>query len=111
VFDPSVLSLMDKVSFEVHPDYEKLVTGHAASRPARLEVRARGKSFVGESRYPKGSPSPDPTTTMTNEELVAKFARNAEGVIAASKVDQAITHLIELEKVEDFATVMRLLTN
>ena len=31
VFDPSVLALMEKIRFEVHPDYEKLLTGHAAS--------------------------------------------------------------------------------
>lgn len=62
VFNPSVLALMDKVSFEIHPDYENLLVGNAASRPARIEVRARGQSFVGEKRYPKGSLSPDPQT-------------------------------------------------
>lgn len=110
VFDPSVLALMDKISFEVHPDYEKLVTSNAASRPARIEVRARGKSFVEEARYPKGSPSPDPKSTMTTEELVAKFVRNAEGVIDARKVDQAVTQLLNLDQIEDFANLMRLLT-
>ncbi|MDR6855663.1 hypothetical protein [Variovorax guangxiensis] len=107
MFDPSVLALMDKISFEVHPDYEKLVTGNAASRPARIEVRARGKSFVEEARYPKGSPSPDPKSTMTTEELVAKFVRNAEGVIDSRIVDQAVTQLLNLDKVEDFASLMR----
>src|SRR5207237_299555 len=38
VFDASVLALMDKIEFEVHPDYEKLLTNNAASRPARVEV-------------------------------------------------------------------------
>lgn len=111
VFNPSVLGLMEKITFEVHPDYEKLVTGNAASRPARIEVRARGKAFVGEKRYPKGSPSPDPKTTMTDEELVAKFARNAEGVIAPRNVDLVVKQLLGLEHVDDFASVMRLLTN
>jgi len=110
VFDPSVLALMDRIHFEVHPDYEELLTGNPASRPARIEVRARGKSWVGEKRYPKGSPSPDPSTRMTNEELVAKFARNAEGVLTPRQVDQAVTQLLSLEKVEDFSGVMKLLT-
>ena len=110
VFDPSVLALMDKVSFEVHPDYEKLVTGNAASRPARIEVRARGRSWVGEKRYPHGSPSPDPSTTMSNDELVAKFARNCEGVLEPSAIDAAARQLMALEQVDDVRSVIRLLT-
>lgn len=108
VFDPSVLALMEKISFETHPEYEKLVSGNAASRPARIEVRARGRAFVAEARYPKGSPSPDPKTAMTTDELVAKFLRNAEGVIPASRADQAVTRLLSLDQVEDFAEVARL---
>lgn len=109
VFDPSVLALMKKVTFGVHPDYEKLVTGDAASRPARIEVRARGQTWVGEKRYPHGSPSPDPTTTMTNPELAAKFARNCEGTVAPRQVDAAVQLLLSLEKVDNVASVIALL--
>jgi 2-methylcitrate dehydratase PrpD len=109
VFNPSVLGLMDKVTFGVHPDYVKLVSGNAASRPARIEVRARGKLWVGEKRYPHGSPSPDPSTTMSNEELVAKFVGNADGVIPKSKIDAAIEQLLSLEKVKDLRDVVKLL--
>ena len=107
VFDPSVLALMEKIHFEVHPDYEKLLAGNPASRPARIELRARGKSWVGEKRYPHGSPSPDPTTTMSNEELVAKFTRNAEGVVAPRNIDTAIKQLLELENLADAGSVIR----
>jgi 2-methylcitrate dehydratase PrpD len=109
VFDPSVMALMERITFEVHPEYEKLVTGNAASRPARIEVRARGQSFIGEKRYPKGSPSPDPETTMTTEELVTKFVGNADGVLSASRTWEVVDKLLALEKVEDFSTVMGLL--
>jgi len=110
VFDPSVLALMDKISFEVHPDYENLLTGHAASRPARIEVRARGRSWVLEKRFPHGSPSTDPGTTMSNEELAAKFAGNAEGVIPPARADAAIDRLMSLEKVGDVRDIVALLT-
>ncbi|GAA4353737.1 MmgE/PrpD family protein [Variovorax defluvii] len=110
VFDPSVLALMDKIHFEVHPDYEKLLSGHAASRPARIEVRARGQSWVGEKRYPHGSPSPDPSTTMSDSELVAKFVRNAEGVLSPRAADEAIMQLLNLEQVSDVASVIKLLS-
>lgn len=109
VFDPSILALMDKIQFEVHPDYEKLLTGNAASRPARIEVRARGDVWVREKRYPHGSPSPDPTTTMGNQELVAKFVRNAEGVVAPRNIDEAVRQLLALEDVADIGSVIRLL--
>jgi 2-methylcitrate dehydratase PrpD len=110
VYDPSVLKLMDKVKFEVHPDYEKQLTGNAASRPTRIEVRARGKLFTGERRYPKGSPSPDPATRMTNEELAAKFARNAEGVLQPRAVDAAIKQVWGLESAQDVRELMRLVS-
>jgi 2-methylcitrate dehydratase PrpD len=110
VFDPSVLALMDKVKFEVHPDYEKQLTANSASRPTRIEVRARGRTFVGERLYPKGSPSPDPTTRLTNEELVAKFARNAEGVLEPRAIDAAVKQVWGLENAADVRELMRLVS-
>jgi 2-methylcitrate dehydratase PrpD len=109
VFDPSVLALMERIECEVHPDYAKFLSGNAASRPTHIEVRARGKTFVGERLYPRGSPSPDPTTRMTNDELVAKFARNAEGVISPSAVDLAVAKIWSLESMTDVGKLMNLL--
>jgi len=108
VFRPSVLALMDKVTHEVHPDYVKLLTGHGGSRPAKVEVRARGTTFTGEKRFPKGSPSPDPSTAMTDAELVAKFRDNAEGRLAPPQVDALVDAVFGLEAVRDFGTVMAL---
>jgi hypothetical protein len=46
---------------------------------------------------------------MTNEELAAKFARNAEGVVAPNHIDAAVQQLLELESVTDVGSVVRLL--
>lgn len=46
---------------------------NAASRPARVETKARRPTVVHESRYPRGSPSPVPTRLTTTEELAQKF--------------------------------------
>jgi 2-methylcitrate dehydratase PrpD len=107
VYSPSVLSLMDKVSCEVHPDYVKLLTAHGASRPARVEIAARGQTFVGERRYPKGSPSPDPSSYMTDDELVAKFAANARGLLSPSEIDAVVDEVLRLERIADAGSIMR----
>ena len=108
VFDPSVLSLMERVTHEVHPDYVKLLTGNAASRPARIEIVARGETFVGESRYPKGSPSPDPSSYMTNAEMADKFRHNAEEVLSDESAERIIQAVFNLETVSDVGAIMRL---
>ena len=110
VFQPSVVALMDKVHFEVHPEYAGKLTGNAASRPTRIEVRARGKTFVGEALYPKGSPSPDPTTRMTNDELTAKFIRNAEGVVPAQNIKRVVDGLWQVDRLERFSDLLPLLS-
>ena len=110
VFKPSVLALMEKVKYEVHPDYAGELTGNAARRPTRIEVQARGQTFVGETLYPKGSPSPDPTTRMTNDELSAKFIGNAEGVLESQDIERVLEQLWHLERVDGIGTLMSMLS-
>jgi 2-methylcitrate dehydratase PrpD len=110
VFSRSVLDLMDKVTFAPHPDYVAAITKHPASRPSRIEVVARGTTYVAERNYPKGSPSPDPATTMTTDELVAKFRHNAEGVITPPQADAVVHEVLNLETVENIGTLMRQLS-
>jgi 2-methylcitrate dehydratase PrpD len=100
VFDPSVLALAEKVEYEVHPGYASGLAQDSASRPARVEVRARGRTFVGEAAYPKGSLSPDPRTKMSNDEISSKFVGNAEGVLAPRQIDRALQRLWNLEHVD-----------
>jgi 2-methylcitrate dehydratase PrpD len=110
VFDPSVIALMDKVHCEVHPDYAKHLTADATSRPTRVEVKARGQTFVGETRYPKGTLSANPDTRMTDHELSDKFVRNAEGVLSPATIDLALKQLWSLETVKDTSVVMAALS-
>ncbi|GAA4330468.1 hypothetical protein GCM10023144_18190 [Pigmentiphaga soli] len=109
VFAPSVLRLMERVTEEPHPDYVGLLSGHGASRPGRVELSARGRIFVGERRYPKGSPSPEPETFMTTAELAQKFRANSEGILAHECVEAILEALQGLEKVGDIRGLMRLL--
>jgi 2-methylcitrate dehydratase PrpD len=88
---------MDKIEHEVHPDYVQLLTTQGASRPARLEIRARGQVFAGERRYPKGSPSPEPGSRMSDAELIEKFERNAEGAISNAARAEVIDMVMNIE--------------
>ena len=110
VWDPSVLRLMEKISTAPHPDYANSLAVNPASRPARIEVTARGTTFTAERNYPKGSPSPDPTSYMTIEELVTKFRSYAEEVLPTGSVDAAVEAVLNLETVKDFSSVMSLLS-
>ena len=107
VFDPAVLALMRKVTPVVHPDYVKLLSENAASRPARVEITARGQVFANERRYPKGSPSPDPQSYMTDEELVDKFTHNCEDVLPATRATQVAAMIMALEEVSDIRPLIR----
>ncbi|MFT3976867.1 MAG: MmgE/PrpD family protein [Sphingomonas bacterium] len=108
IFGPSVMGLMDKVTHEVHPDYVKLLSGNAASRPARLEIQARSRTFAGERRYPKGSKSPDPESFMTDEQLIAKFLRNADGILPRANAERIVELTMDMANVADVGEIMRL---
>ena len=108
IFSPSVMALMGRVSTVVHPDYVKMLDSNAASRPARVELKARGQTLVAEKRYPKGSPSPDPASYMTDAELIAKFRHNCDGALAPNAIDNLVDQVMRLEAVDDFSVVMGL---
>lgn len=105
---PSVRALMAKVTFAPHPDYVATLSADPAARPTRVEVDARGETFVAERRYPKGSPSPDPDTYFTTAELVAKFRANAAGRIGDPAIDALVEGILDLENVTDVRALLRL---
>lgn len=110
VFDPSIMALMDKVSLEVHPSSVQALSENPSLRPSRVEIGARGQTFAAEKRFPKGTPSPDPESFMSTDELASKFRYNARGVISQASIDSVLDQVLHLEKVADFAAVMRQLS-
>ncbi|HSV79421.1 MAG TPA: MmgE/PrpD family protein [Ramlibacter sp.] len=107
VFDPSVMNLMEKVKLQVHPDSASAHAQNPSSRPSRVEIRARGQTFTGDQLFPKGTPSPDPASFMSTEELVRKFRSYVDGLVPAATIDSVTDSVLNLEKVSDFAAVMR----
>ncbi|MTB88964.1 MmgE/PrpD family protein [Aeromicrobium senzhongii] len=104
---PSVLALMEKVTFAPHPDYVQTLSQDPSARPTRVEVDARGTTFRAERTHPKGTPSADPSTYLTTDELVAKFRANASGVLPADRIDEVVDGVLHLEKIDDVQPLVR----
>lgn len=104
---PSVLDLMNKVTFHPHPDYIQTLSKDPHSRPTRVEVDARGTTYVAESQFPKGSPLHGTADYMRTDELIAKFRTNAEGRLSADAVDSVIDGVMHLEDLDSVRPLMR----
>lgn len=111
VLGSSVMDLMDKTVVEPHPDWAAAVSANPLARPARIELTARGETFVAERSYPKGSPSPDPETYFTDDELIAKFLHNAQGVISADAAARVVEAVMNLENVENISPIIELMAS
>jgi 2-methylcitrate dehydratase PrpD len=109
VFSQSVLDLMSRVETAAHPAYTGHLESYPADRPVRIEIDARGKTFVGTGQYPKGTPSPDPRSTMTTDELVEKFRTNVEDVLTSAEASAVIGLVLSLDQADDLRELMRLL--
>ena len=101
---------MEKVTYQPHPDFAKTLLEDPRARLAKVEVKARGKTFVEERKYPKGSPSSDKSTYTTNDELAAKFRDNAAAILLPDRINEAIDALLNLEKVADIRDVVKLVS-
>lgn len=103
------MALMNKVQLKTHPTYFQSISADILSRPSSVEIQARGQTFAAEKGFPKGMRSSDPATYMTNDELAAKFRAFVDGLLPAATIEQVIDSVLNLEHVEDFGSVMRLL--
>ena len=102
----AVNTRFDGLPVEVVDETKRLILDSVGCALAAIE-QARGSTFVAERLYPKGSPSPDPATRMTTEEIIVKLQHNANGVLSDRDVDSAVDAIMELETVSNFSTVMQ----
>lgn len=109
VHAPSVLELMKRVEYVVHPDYVKMITSDSLARPTRVEVRARGELFVEERSHPKGTSKKESDFYYSSDELMEKFLSNAGYVLAEGKalrLAAGIQDLIKLDNVRDLMKII-----
>jgi len=109
VENPSIRALMKKVKWEEysraeemrHQELEVEHKSYLNSRPSYVEVKARGKVFTQTAEYAKWLSTETPGYRATDEDLINKFRANAENVLNARKIREAIDIIMNLEKVSD----------
>ncbi|MDQ7096524.1 MmgE/PrpD family protein [Desulfosporosinus sp. PR] len=107
--DPQIRQFMKKVTFEPHPEYVDSLKKDANTRISKVEVAARGRTFVAERAFIKGTITADPATYITDDELMAKFKDNASRILPSRKVNEACSRLIDLDSADDVTKVIEML--
>ncbi len=100
--DPGVKRMMERVAVGVHPDAEAWAKGQGSGSaygviPCSLVVTARGRRFDAD---------PDEEPGMTEDEIIAKFAKNAAAVLPPAKAAAAQAAILGLEGLADVSTLM-----
>jgi 2-methylcitrate dehydratase PrpD len=113
--DPAVMHseelrrTMAKVTFEPHPGYVEALKKNPKARLSRVEVKARGRILVEDREVIRGTWTADPTTALSDMELLAKFEKNAAEVLPADRARELGSELMALEQVSNIAaTISRL---
>jgi 2-methylcitrate dehydratase len=77
--DPRIREVIDRIRGEASEEFEKMFP---AKQPSKVVVRTKdGREFSAYLEYPKG----DPREPMSDEDIEAKFAALADGLISGSR--------------------------
>lgn len=100
--DPVIGRLMDRIKVIADPEIDALFP---KIKRARVTVTTmEGQSHSAQTDVAKG----DPGDPLSDEELVAKFRANAEGILNGEKIDHLIRETREFESVKDISEYLRL---
>ncbi|MBC8506038.1 MAG: MmgE/PrpD family protein [Anaerolineales bacterium] len=103
--DPRIWDLLSKIKVVADPEIDALFPG---VKRARVSITTTGGStHTAQVDHAKGSPQ----NPMSDEEIVAKFRANAEGVVSTQRQDEIIETTWKFEDVEDIGMYMRLLVS
>jgi 2-methylcitrate dehydratase PrpD len=101
--DPDMLSLMDKVTVKVDPEFEKAYPGRLGSQ-VRI-VSKNGQSDEIRVENPKGSPE----RPMTEEELLMKFQNLSVPLLGRQNTDELAAMINRIDELPNLATLTKLL--
>ncbi|MFC9335737.1 MmgE/PrpD family protein [Arthrobacter sp. NPDC057009] len=92
--------------------YEDLIVDgrrNLKRRPAQVEVFTRGTSFVHSTDYARWMTNDVPESRASDADLVTKFKACAQGVLTDEMAALAAETILNLENVDDVATLMEML--
>lgn len=100
--DPTIWELLGKIKVMADPDIDALFP---QVKRARVTITTTaGDTHTAQTDVAKGAPD-DP---LTDDELVAKFRANAEGVLTPAQQDRVIEATLAFEQVTDLGDYLRL---
>jgi 2-methylcitrate dehydratase PrpD len=106
--DARILGFMNRVTYEVHPDYFVPGSRAATTSLGAIEVVTSKGTFADSTDYPYGSPLPG--YYFEDDALATKFRGNAERLLTAENIDRAVETVFALDTLHDVNELMRLVT-
>lgn len=106
--DPEILAFMDRVSYEVHPDFFVPGSRAATTSLGAIEIQTSRGTFSDAADYPLGTPREG--YHLSDDGLVEKFRGNAERLLTPDVIDRAVRLILELDQVGDVNELTRELT-
>lgn len=103
--DPKLRQFMKKVKMITAPRYYELKAQDPLSWYAKVEIDARGKTFVAETDYSKGTNRDG--FRISDEELDRRFFNNAQIILPVEKINKAIKGLRNIEQYDDLQEVFK----
>jgi len=100
--DPKLKSLMKKINVVPNSEIDALFP---QVKRARITITVKsGLKYLAQTDVAKG----DPKGTLSDEEIIAKFRANTEGILSHGCVDEIINTTWEIDSLEDISKYMSL---
>ena len=105
--DPAVRGFMKKITWQMHPDYDKAMREDPLSALSKCEVTARGKTYSSEHKHRRGTTGTE--LAPSDADIVNKFRHNVSRALTQEKIDRAVKAFQNLENI-DTADLIREIT-
>lgn len=106
--DERILGFMDKVTYEVHPDYYRAGSQARNGSLGAIEVVTRTRTYEDSTDYAYGTPRPG--FAFADDALIEKFRNNAARVLSPDAIDRVVAGVFELEAADDITALMQHVT-
>ena len=106
--NPNIQSFMKKITIEGDPKAGEHKKADSRSWYARVELSARGNTYVEETLYSKGTNMDG--YRLTDQDLIDKYRHNASRILSKEKIEKSIELIMNLEKLDDISELFPLIT-